>query len=200
MVATDFRTVKPRFLSCYNRGVTTYQKFLAHINDLSEQLHTHYARHLVCRAGCSGCCHHHLSVFKVEADAIAEAVTALPEEMRQRVTQQARQITDDEAAACPLLVDDRCAIYAARPEICRTQGLPLLLEAEDGAPEVDFCPLNFTAADAFDDLSKDKLVPLETINLQLAVLNLQYCRAQGISDEQSGERIKMSEVILHVKV
>ncbi len=116
--------------------------------------------------------------------------------MRQRVTQQARQITDDEAAACPLLVDDRCAIYAARPVICRTQGLPLLLEAEDGAPEVDFCPLNFTAADALDDLSKDKLVPLETINLQLAVLNLQYCRAQSLSDKQSGERIKMSEVIL----
>ena len=200
MVATTFLAVKPRYRTCYNCGVTAYPQFLTHINDLSERLHTHYARHLVCRAGCSGCCHHHLSLFKVEADAIAEAVTALPEEMRERVTQQARQIIGDEAATCPLLVDDRCAIYAARPVICRTQGLPLLLEVEDGTPEVDFCPLNFTAADAFDDLSKDKLVPLETINLQLAVLNLQYCRAQGISDEQSGERIKMSEVILHVKV
>ena len=196
MVATTFRAVKPRFLSCYNRCVTAYQQFLQHINDLSERLHTHYAQHLVCRAGCSGCCHHHLSVFKIEANAIAEAVAALPEEMRQRVTEQARQMTDDEAVACPLLVNDRCSIYAARPIICRTQGLPLLLEAENGTPEVDFCPLNFTATDASVDLTEDKLVPLETINLQLAVLNLQHCRAQGISDEQSGERIKMSEVIL----
>jgi uncharacterized protein len=196
MVATDFRAVKPRDWTCYNRGVTAYPQFLQHINDLSERLHARYAQHLVCRAGCSGCCHHHLSVFKVEADAIAEAVAALPDEIRQRVTQQAKQITADERQVCPLLVDDRCAIYAARPVICRTQGLPLLLEAENGEPEVDFCPLNFTAANATDDLTEDKLVPLNQINLQLAMLNLQHCRAQDISDEQSGERIKMSEVIL----
>ncbi len=199
MVATTFLAVKPHYQTCYNHGVTAYPQFLLHISGLSEQLHAHYAQHLVCRAGCSGCCHHHLSVFQVEADAIAEAVTLLPDEMRQRVTQQAKQITSDEAnginIACPLLVDNRCAIYAARPVICRTQGLPLLLEAEDGTPEVDFCPLNFTATNALDHLTEDKLIQLETINLQLATVNLQHCRAQGIADQQSGERIKMSEVI-----
>ena len=196
MVATTFPAVKLHYQTCYNRGVTAYPQFLQHINDLSERLHAHYAQHLVCRAGCSGCCHHHLSVFKIEADAIAEAVVALPDEMRQRVTEQARQITGDEAIACPLLVNDRCAIYAARPVICRTQGLPLLFEAEDGKPEIDFCPLNFTAPDALDDLSEYNCIPLDKINLQLAVLNVQHCRAQGIADEQIGERIKMSEVIL----
>lgn len=200
MVATTFLAVKPRYRTCYNCGVTAYPQFLTHINDLSERLHTHYARHLVCRAGCSGCCHHHLSVFKVEADAVAEAIIALPDEIQQRVTQQAQQVAADEAeglaVACPLLVDDRCSIYAARPVICRTQGLPLLFTAEDGASEVDFCPLNFTATDALDDLTEDKLVALETINLRLAMMNLQHCRAQGIADEQSGARIKISEVIL----
>jgi Fe-S-cluster containining protein len=176
--------------------MTAYQEFLVRINELSAALQAHYARHLACRTGCSSCCHHHLSVFTLEADAIAQAVTALPNEMQQRVIEQAKQITGDESQPCPLLVDDRCAIYAARPVICRTQGLPLLLETENGELEVDFCPLNFTAKNATDDLTEDKLVLLDKINLQLAVLNVQHCRAQDIPDEQSGERIKMSEVIL----
>ena len=200
MVATAPRPVKPPIFTCYYRGVTAYQAFLQHINDLSEGLNAYYAKHLACRAGCSGCCQHHLAVFPVEADFIAAALAALPLEKQQQIAQQARDAQVNEAhnlaVACPLLVEDRCSIYHARPVICRTQGLPLLLEAEDGAPEIDFCPLNFTAPDALNDLSEDKLVPLEKINLQLAVLNLQHCRAQGVPDEQSGQRLTMSELIL----
>lgn len=95
-----------------------------------------------------------------------------------------------------MLVEDRCAIYESRPLICRTQGLPLLLKAEDGEAEVDFCPLNFTAESALDDLEEDNLVPLDDLNLQLALVNLQHCRAQGINDEASGERISMANIIL----
>ncbi|NOT58761.1 MAG: hypothetical protein HOP19_00910, partial [Acidobacteria bacterium] len=101
MVVTVSLTVKPRLRSCYNRAVTAYQEFLQHVNELSERLQSHYARHLVCRAGCSGCCHHHLSVFRIEADAIAESAASLPDEVRQRVIQQAKQITDVEGQACP---------------------------------------------------------------------------------------------------
>jgi uncharacterized protein len=200
MVATDPVAVKPVFGSCYNRFVTAYQRFLQQINELTDSLNQHYARHLVCRAGCSQCCHHHLSVFAVEAEAVRQAIAALPASEQQQVKQQARETMAQEArelpVKCPLLVNDRCAIYESRPVICRTQGLPLLLAVENGEAEVDFCPLNFTAPDAVEDLSEDKLVPLEKINWQLAVLNLQHCRERCIPDEQSGERISMSEVIL----
>ena len=200
MVATTLPPVKPCHGACYNRAVTPYQQFLEQINGLSARLSAHYAKHLVCRAGCSSCCHHHLSVFQVEADFVAAAITALPVAVQQQVVEQAREVlekeTDDLPVVCPMLVAERCAIYDARPVICRTQGLPLLLEAEDGTPAVDFCPLNFTAPQALADLTEDKLVQLEAINLQLAVLNLQHCRAQGLTDEQSGTRVTMSEVIL----
>ena len=95
-----------------------------------------------------------------------------------------------------MLVDDRCSIYQSRPLICRTQGLPLLMEAEDGEQEVDFCPLNFTEAGAIDDLDEDHLVPLDALNMKLALVNLEYCRETGLGDGDSGERRKMADIIL----
>lgn len=178
----------------------SYQQLIEHVDELTAKLSTRYASHLVCQAGCSGCCHHHLSVFPIEADAVREAIAALPEQDRSVIEQQARKVIEREAkgepVACPLLVENRCSIYEARPLICRTQGLPLLLEAEDGEQEVDFCPLNFTAPDAVDDLDEDHLVPLDDLNLKLAIVNLQHCRENGIADEASGERRRMAEILI----
>ncbi len=185
----------------YNRRVMdSYRQLIEQVDTLTATLSSHYAPHLVCRSGCSGCCHHHLSVFAVEAAAVQDAIDALPEPVRVRLERQAGEVLEmemhGEAVACPMLIDDRCAIYESRPLICRTQGLPLLLEAEDGQPEVDFCPLNFTAEDAVDELDEGHLVPLDDLNLKLALVNLQHCRGQGIADEASGQRIPMAKIIL----
>ena len=167
---------------------------------LTAELQARYSKHLVCRAGCAGCCHHHLSVFAVEAEEALAAIETLPAPIRARVEEQAREVIKREArgepVACPLLVDDRCSIYESRPLICRTQGLPLLIEAEDGELEVDFCSLNFTEAGAVDVLHEDHLVPLDALNLRLALVNLKHCRETGLGDEASGERMKMADIIL----
>lgn len=181
-----------------------YRQLIKQVDKLTAKLSSHYAQHLVCRAGCSGCCHHHLSVFAVEAATVREAVEALPESLRARLQQQAREVleleTRGERVACPMLINDRCSIYESRPLICRTQGLPLLIKAEDGEADVDFCPLNFTATDAVADLDEDHLVPLDDLNLKLALANLQYCREQGIADEASGQRQPMAEIILESRI
>ena len=177
-----------------------YRQLIQRIEELAARLSSYYSKHLVCRAGCSSCCHHHLTVFRVEADAIREAIQALPEETRSLVEQRAREVNEREELglplACPLLIDDRCAIYSSRPVICRTQGLPLLFESDDGEEEVDFCPLNFSTPGAVNDLDEEHLVPLEDVNLKLATVNLQYCIEEGVDKAASGQRIKMSEVIL----
>jgi Fe-S-cluster containining protein len=170
------------------------------VNRLAVKLAARYSKHLVCRAGCSGCCHHHLSVFAVEAEEARAAIEILPASIRANVEKQAREVIKLEAqgkpVTCPLLVDNRCSIYESRPLICRTQGLPLLMEAEDGGQEVDFCPLNFTGVGAIDDLDEDHLARLDALNLRLALVNLEYCRRTGLSDQASGARAKMADIIL----
>ena len=177
-----------------------YQQLITAVDDLTAQLSERYKTHLQCGAGCSGCCHHHLSVFAVEAAALQDAIQALPEATRNCLRQQAQDIKEQEArgetVACPMLVDNLCSVYEARPLICRTQGLPLLYEADDGAQEIDFCPLNFDSDEAIAELSDEYLVPLDLLNLKLAMANVSYCREQQSSDEQSHQRIKMAEVIL----
>jgi Fe-S-cluster containining protein len=143
-------------------------------------------------------------VFAVEAENIRQVVEKLPGDKRTRVERQAREViereADGDAVACPLLVDDVCSIYESRPLICRTQGLPLLIEADDGRPEIDYCPLNFTDDGARDDLDEDHLVPLDELNLRLAMVNLHYCRDRGIGDAQSGERVKIADIVLESQV
>ena len=177
----------------------SYPVFIEQVDQLSARLTARYHAHLNCRAGCSGCCHHHLSFFPVEAASIRAAIESLPDETQQLLHQQAEAVNErearGEAVACPLLVNDRCAIYAARPVICRTQGLPLLYQAEDGNQEVDFCPLNFTSEEAIATLDENHLVSLDDLNLKLAAVNLLYCRENGLSDTEAERRLRMSDII-----
>jgi hypothetical protein len=74
------------------------------------------------------------------------------------------------------------------------------MEAEDGEQEVDFCPLNFTETGAVEDLDEGHLVPLDAMNMRLALINLQHCRDTGLGDEASGERIQMADIILKSQI
>ncbi len=176
-----------------------YRELLKAVDVLAARLSAFYRGHLVCSPGCSACCMHHLSVFEVEADGISEALADLPAALRSRLRLQAQAAVRNEAgpgeAACPLLVNDLCAIYPARPLICRTQGLPLLLDDDEGAAVVDFCPLNFTAAGAAESLEEAYLVPLEELNARLVWANHAYCRRTG-RGAAAGRRILLAEVVL----
>ena len=98
-------------------------------------LNQQHAARLKCRLGCSACCVDDLTVFAVEALAITANYPDLLAEGE-----------PGPRGACAFL--DRqgaCRIYAHRPYVCRTQGLPLrwLEEDEDELVEYrDICPLN----------------------------------------------------------
>jgi Fe-S-cluster containining protein len=135
----------------------------AHFDEAAErspdQLH--------CRSGCDRCCHVRLSVFWVEAEGILHALARLAEtdpELRQRVREQA----DDpqHADRCTMLVDGRCAIYDVRPLICRSHGLPIAVEDDDGSYDVRWCELNYTDASP----PPDSTLRLDAVNRPLAVM------------------------------
>lgn len=76
-----------------------------------------------CAAGCAHCCRFPVGVRLSEAAALADAVRA-DEELRARTLEEAAATRGASWASltgrrCPLLVDERCARYEARPTPCR---------------------------------------------------------------------------------
>jgi uncharacterized protein len=112
---------------------------------------------LRCGRGCSACCQDGLTVFEVEAERIRRAHADLLEKGEPHVP-----------GACAFLdADGACRIYADRPYVCRTQGLPLrwLGEDEDGqvGEQRDICPLNEAPASGARSEAKLSGVPLELL-------------------------------------
>ncbi|MCH2171758.1 YkgJ family cysteine cluster protein [Myxococcota bacterium] len=99
-----------------------------------EDLTSTHAERIHCQMGCSACCIDDISVFEVEADRIRTHCSEV----------LAR--TPHPVGACAFL--DRhgaCRIYAHRPYVCRTQGLPLRWYEEQPNRTVelrDICELN----------------------------------------------------------
>ena len=117
------------------------------VDEHSAALHALHARRLQCRKGCSGCCVDGLTVFAVEA-----------ENIRRRHGELLAQGAPHREGACAFLDDaGACRIYADRPYVCRSQGLPLRwTEERDGVlVELrDICPLN-EAGDPVETLPTD---------------------------------------------
>jgi len=90
-------------------------------------------RPLVCRPGCSYCCYNQVQMTPPEAFLIAHQVARHLEpevqaRVRERLAETRRRLTGltiREAARrrrqfpCPLLEEDRCAVYPVRPLACR---------------------------------------------------------------------------------
>jgi len=152
-----------------------YQKVDAFFDDIQKR----HGPHMQCQSGCSRCCLVELSVFKLEADHIRGWFSTLTaqekKELRRRwqsPVQTGTNFHGETVLACPFLRNDRCTIYAARPLICRSQGLPLKfrLEAEDA---VDACPLNFNET----ELELKDCLDLDKVNQVLAHLELYHSGA-----------------------
>ena len=113
---------------------------------------------LACRRGCTACCHVQLSLSPLEAERVQGALRAGDPGLRERVRARAQALAAQEQvpaqAPCVMLEEDgHCAVYAARPLVCRTQGHalrypkgtlpPEMVFATAGAGEITWCPLNY---------------------------------------------------------
>lgn len=97
----------------------TMMAFYEKIDALSTRIESQLAEHgmkLTCHAGCCACCRDELTVTRAEAAVIRKLFPTIGKEKPHA------------PGACAFL-DDRglCRIYAARPYVCRTHGLPLHL-------------------------------------------------------------------------
>jgi len=141
---------------------------------------------LRCAPGCAECCRS-LSLLAVEARVVSEALRILPRAEQTVIRCQAKWTS----GACPFLLHGLCAIYQARPLICRTHGLAIgYVDEERKAIEVSACPRNF--AEDFPLTAADLLM-LDPFNNRLASINLGFAEAIGL---EPATRVEMGELIL----
>lgn len=146
----------------------------ARVRPLAER---HRAR-LRCGLGCNACCIDDLTVFEVEAARIVAGHASL-----------LREGLPHPPGACAFLGEaGECRIYDARPQVCRTQGLPLRWLAEDASGEIverrSICELNAAGA-PLDALAEDDCWQLGPFEERL--IRLQAER-DGVGERRIGLR------------
>jgi len=126
------------------------------VDELTAPIAAANAARLSCRAGCHDCCADGLTVFAIEAAVIARHHGAL-----------LATGTPHPVGACAFLdADGSCRIYAQRPYVCRTQGLPLRWATPEGEAR-DICPKN-EAGPPIEALPADACWTLGPIEQRLA--------------------------------
>lgn len=165
-------------------ALANYHSLQEKVDSLCRSIEQTLGTAITCHAGCSSCCLA-ISVFPVEAAAMIEAAGKLPPEQLLHLKQRLQSWSGGEV--CPLLADARCLLYEARPIICRTHGLPILL-TEEGERRIDVCPLNCRG---MERLPGEAILDLERLNTMLAAVNALYLREFGI---KLPERIALAEL------
>lgn len=137
------------------------------VDTLTSRIAAIHGDRLACGRGCSGCCADDLSVFEVEAQAIArrygEVLSGEPHPV----------------GACAFLdAEGACRVYEARPYVCRTQGLPLRWLEDDGQEMRDVCPLNLVD-ESLEELPAGDCWAIGPVEVRLAALQASAPRTDG---------------------
>ena len=167
-----------------------YNQLVTRVDALCHGIAADLGRQITCAAGCSSCCIA-ITLFPVEAAAMRKELAALPAQQADKIRQHVSQHLDTER--CPLLHNHRCLLYAARPIICRTHGLPIIY-TEHGQRQSDCCPRNLSEAKTVPGSS---VVNLDTLNTLLVAVNSIYLSQSGSNACAEAERLTISEIILN---
>ena len=167
-----------------------YQELIERIDNACRHIQGRYADQIACRKGCAGnCCRIHLSIFAIEALALAHALQKLPRDLAQHIRKKAATTTG--FGPCPLLENGACLMYASRLVICRTHGLPMRTEYR-GRQSVGFCQKNFRTLKTVPD---DAVMDLDKLNTELTALNRAFIETYRGPFELR-ERYKIGEALL----
>jgi Fe-S-cluster containining protein len=139
----------------------------AKIDAFFERVQYEHREHMQCRSGCSLCCQQSLSLFPVEMQSVVARVEELPEDAQDRIRYRLAHPTP----SCPLLEEDRCVIYEARPTICRSHGLPIEVSSDDGRKSRSSCPLNFAGVLPLHRVRDGNVLDIDRLNKMLVLVN-----------------------------
>jgi Fe-S-cluster containining protein len=164
-----------------------YFRMVARVDALCRGIQAVLSGQITCSQGCSSCCTA-ITLFPVEAAALNAALEALPDARRSAIRRHVAAQAGGER--CPLLENHRCLLYAARPIICRTHGLPIIY-TEGSQRKVDCCPLNLSEGE--QPVSGSAIIDLDRLNTLLVAVNalfLSHADAGGLP-----ERLTIAEAL-----
>jgi len=163
-----------------------YLALVEKVDAFFERVARRYAGRIKCGPGCADCCRRIITLYPFEIDRMMAAAAGLEPAGLEGVIRRARRAGGDPQAACPLLSGDRCLIYEARPIICRTHGLPMLVPGEDS---LSMCVYNLKGLEHLDG---DCVLDLKPVNEILATVNHLLTTGRG----RSPERVGVADAIL----
>lgn len=167
-----------------------YQQLIARVAEACGVIQERYADQIACCKGCTGnCCRIHLSIFAIEAIALAQAFQKLPPDLARHIRKKA--VNTAGFNPCPLLEDGACLMYASRLIICRTHGLPMRTEYR-GRQSIGFCQKNFKKLQPVPD---EAVVDLDELNAELSALNREFVKKYK-GPLELRKRFKIGEALL----
>ncbi|MGE4288197.1 MAG: YkgJ family cysteine cluster protein [Salinivirgaceae bacterium] len=166
--------------------IEDYYKLRNEIDAASEGLEKKHKNQMACKKGCSMCCES-LRLFPLE-------LAAIRQELGEYIQQLPKKRFRLNPKACRFLVNDICTIYASRPIICRTQGLPLLYENKQGTGfEFSTCRLNFKEV-TIQSFNNANALFMSPFNSRLFLMNQQYIKQLNNSKLSSVSRFKLNDL------
>ena len=156
-----------------------YSQLVSRVDALCRGIQDMLSGQITCSEGCSSCCTE-ITLFPVEAAALFAALEAVPDVRQTAILRHVAAHAGEER--CPLLEDHRCLLYAARPIICRTHGLPIIY-TEGSERKTDCCPLNLSEGE--QSVSGSAIIDLDRLNTLLVAVNalyLSHADAGGMPD------------------
>ncbi|NBF40918.1 MAG: hypothetical protein GVY14_10925 [Spirochaetes bacterium] len=181
-----------------------YEGLRARVTRESAELFEHYAAHLQCRRGCYYCCDD-IAVLPIEFEALRRAVseTGIP------TAAGSGGPPETDRRRCGFLgPEGECTVYAARPVICRSHGLPLayrLYEYDEQGRQISgtrfmdsWCDLNFThlddeSAGAYFD--RHGRINQALVNETLEELNRRFLASPAGRQYRGRDWIRLSELV-----
>lgn len=158
--------------------VERYLQLAAKVDGFFAQAQARVGASMQCASGCADCCQGRLTVTSVEAAVILSGLASLDDPQRSAIASRGATATDEKCAA----LDDhgRCSIYAWRPLVCRSHGVPVRVasDAPSRLPVLEVCPKNFT--EGLDTVGGENILDQTTLSTVLGALDAAYADSAGL--------------------